>query len=395
MLKREIYLSKIRGFYNSDLIKILVGIRRSGKSVILKQIIEELKCDNVDNEHIIYINFEYIENEYLCDYIKLNDYIKNNVKDNKMYYIFMDEVQNVHEFERVVNSLRASLNNVSIFLTGSNSSMLSNELSTVLSGRYVSFTIYPLSYSEYIDLTKKEVGNPSFDNYLKWGGLPNVTEFNNNDNIRNYLQSVFDSIILRDVVERLKLTDTILFNQILEYLIDTTGREFSATNIINYLKSEGRVVSPKTLYAYIEALCNALIISKVYRYDIHGKAILKTLNKYFMTDFGIAQIRNSNFEINKTMLLENVVYNELLVRGYNVHIGKTKKGEVDFIAIKNNKVSYFQVSYLLNNEETLKREFNAFECIKDNYPKYVLSLDELDFSKDGIIHFNLINWLTK
>lgn len=395
MLKREIYLSKIRGFYNSDLIKILVGIRRSGKSVILKQIIEELKNDNVDNQHIVYINFEYIENEYLCDYIKLNDYIKNMVCDNKMYYIFMDEVQNVNKFERVVNSLRASLNNVSIFLTGSNSSMLSNELSTVLSGRYVSFTIYPLSYKEYIELTNKKIEKNSFDDYLKWGGLPNVTEFNNNDNKRNYLQSVFDSIILRDVVERLKLTDTILFNQILEYLIDTTGREFSATNIINYLKSEGRVVSPKTLYSYIEALCNALIISKVYRYDIHGKAILKTLNKYFMTDFGIAQIRNSNFEINKTMLLENVVYNELLVRGYNVHIGKTKKGEIDFIAIKNNKVSYFQVAYLLNNEDTLEREFNAFNCIKDNFPKYVLSLDELDFSKNGIIHFNLIKWLIK
>lgn len=395
MLKREIYLSKIRGFYNSDLIKILVGIRRSGKSVILKQIIEELKNDNVDNEHIIYINFEYIENEYLCDYIKLNDYIKNKICDNKMYYIFMDEVQNVKKFERVVNSLRASLNNVSIFLTGSNSSMLSNELSTVLSGRYVSFTIYPLSYKEYIELTNKKIDLNSFDDYLKWGGLPNVTEFKDNDNIRNYLQSVFDSIILRDVVERLKLTDTILFNQILEYLIDTTGREFSATNIINYLKSEGRVVSPKTLYSYIEALCNALIISKVYRYDIHGKAILKTLNKYFMIDFGIAQIRNSNFEINKTMLLENVVYNELLVRGYNVHIGKTKKGEVDFIAIKDNKVSYFQVAYLLNNEETLEREFSAFNCIKDNYPKYVLSLDNLDFSRNGIIHFYLIKWLIK
>ena len=394
MLKREIYLSQIRGFYDSNLIKILVGIRRCGKSVILNQIIDELKDKGIQDSHIIYVNFEFIEFEDLQDYKKLNTYIKDRIEDEKIYYIFLDEIQNVNNFEKVVNSLRASLNNVSIFITGSNSKLLSDEISTVLSGRYVSFNINPLSYKEYTELTGR---NPkeeeTFWDFVKWGGLPNRTEFKDENNIKAYLHSVFDSIILRDVIDRLGLKDTSLFNLLLQYIVDTTGREFSANNVINYLKSEGRDVSTVTLYSYLDALCKALIVRKVYRYDIHGKAALKTLNKYYMTDLGIAQIKTNNFEINKPFALENVVYNELITKGYDVYIGKTKKGEVDFIANKDNQIKYIQVAYLLADEKVIEREFGAFDAIDDNYPKYVITLDKMDFSRNGIIHKNIMDFL--
>ena len=394
MLKREMYLSRIRGFYDSDLIKILVGIRRCGKSVILNQIIDEIKEKGTDDEHIIYVNFEFIEYEELQDYKKLNKYIKEKIIDEKKYYVFLDEIQKVNRFEDVVNSLRASINNISIFITGSNSKLLSNELSTVLSGRYVLFNIYPLSYREFIALTNKNgKSEETFWDFVKWGGLPNRTEFTDEVNIKDYLHSVFDSIILRDVVERLGLKDTILFDLLLQYIVDTTGRQFSAENVMKFLRSEGKSVSTETIYIYLDALCKALMIRKIYRYDIHGKAILKTLNKYYMTDLGIAQIKNNNFEINKSFAIENVVYNELLERGYDVYIGKTKDGEIDFIATKTNEKIYFQVAYLLADDKVIQREFGAFKDVNDNYPKYVLSLDKVDFSKNGIIHKNIIDWL--
>ena len=289
MLKREIYLKRIRDFYDSDLIKILVGIRRSGKSVILNQIIEELKNRGINENHIIYINFEFIEFEELTDYKKLNKYVKDKITDNSLYYLFFDEIQNVEKFEKVINSLRAS-QKVSIFITGSNSRLLSEELSTVLSGRYVTFKINPLSYKEVLELQGMEKStDDAFEDYMKWGGLPNRFEFKNEESIKNYLYGVFDSIILRDVVERLKIRDIPLFNLILQYIIDTIGREFSAENIMNFLRNEGRDVSTLTIYSYIEALCKALLIRKVYRYDVHGRAVLKTLNKYYVTDLGIAQ----------------------------------------------------------------------------------------------------------
>lgn len=392
MLKRELYLKRIRDFYDSDLVKILVGIRRSGKSVILEQIIEELRNKGIDIEHIIYINFEFIEFEELTDYKKLNKYIKDRIKDNSMYYLFFDEIQNVDNFEKVVNSLRAS-EKVSIFITGSNSRLLSEELSTVLSGRYVSFRINPLSYKEVLQLQGKESNDEIFNDYMKWGSLPNRFEFKNEESIKNYLYGVFDSIILRDVVERLKIRDTALFNLILQYIIDTIGREFSAENIINFLKNEGREVSTLTIYSYLDALCKALLIRKVYRYDIHGKAVLKTLNKYYVTDLGIAQIKNNKTEIDKCYAIENIVYNELIIKGYDVYTGKTKKGEIDFVATKPNKKIYIQVAFSIPNEDTKIREFGAYNVINDNYPKYVISLDKFTYEYNGIKHVNLIDFL--
>ena len=393
MLKRELYLKRIRDFYDSDLIKILVGIRRCGKSVILEQIIEELKNKGINEDHIIYVNFEFIEFEELTDYKKLNNYIKEKIKDSSMYYLFFDEIQNVENFEKVVNSLRAS-QKVSIFITGSNSRLLSEELSTILSGRYVSFRINPLSYKEVLQLKCLEKStDEAFQDFMKWGSLPNRFQFQNEEAIKNYLYGVFDSIILRDVVERLKIRDTSLFNLILQYIIDTIGREFSAENIINFLKNEGREVSTLTIYSYIEALCKALLIRKVYRYDVHGKAVLKTLNKYYVTDLGIAQIKNNKTEIDKSYAIENIVYNELIIKGYEVFTGKTKKGEIDFVATKPNKKIYIQVAFSIPNEETKKREFGAYDNINDNYTKYVISLDKITYEYNGIKHVNLIEFL--
>ena len=393
MLKRELYLKRIREFYDSDLIKILVGIRRCGKSVILEQIIEELKNKGIDENHIIYVNFEFIEFEELTDYKKLNTYVKERIQDDEMYYLFFDEIQNVDNFEKVVNSLRAS-QKVSIFITGSNSRLLSEELSTVLSGRYVSFRINPLSYKEVLELKGIEKSTDEvFEDYMKWGSLPNRFEFESEEAIKNYLYGVFDSIILRDVVERLRIRDTALFNLILQYIVDTIGREFSAENIMNFLRNEGREVSTLTIYSYLDALCKALLIRKVYRYDVHGKAVLKTLNKYYVTDLGIAQIKNNKTEIDRCYAIENIVYNELIIKGYDVFTGKTKKGEIDFVATKPNKKIYIQVAFSIPNEDTKNREFGAYSVITDNYPKYVISLDKLNYEYNGIKHLNLIDFL--
>lgn len=396
MLIRENYLSKIRGFYDSDLIKILVGIRRCGKSVILTQIIDELKKQKkVKDNHLIFINFEYIEFEELTDYKNLNKYVKEQVKDSNMYYLFLDEVQNVDNFEKVVNSLRASIKNLSIFLTGSNSKLLSEELSSDLSGRYVLFNINPLSYKEYITLTNQDgYSMNAFWDYAKWGGLPNRCEFTNENDIKNYLHSVYDSIILRDVVKRLNIKDTTLFDIILQYIIETMGREFSADNIIKYLEKEHRNISTETLYNYLNALCKALIIKKVYRYDIAGKSVLKTLNKYYATDLGIAQIKNNNPEFNNYIVLENIVYNELINRDYDVYIGKNKTSEIDFIVKKDGTTKYIQVTYELEGHpETIEREFGAFNSIMDNYTKYIISLDKVDLSSYGIKHLNILDFL--
>ena len=273
--------------------------------------------------------------------------------------------------------------------------MLSDELSSVLSDRYVLFNINPLSYKEYLTLTNKDGKDlDTFWDYAKWGGLPNRCEFTNEIDIKNYLHSVYDSIILRDVVKRLNLKDTILFDMILQYLIETAGREFSADNIIKYLDKENKKISNETLYNYIDALCKALILKKVYRYDIAGKGVLKTLNKYYATDLGIAQIKNNNPEFKSYVVLENIVYNELINRNYEVYIGKTKNGEVDFLIKKDGNIKYVQVTYeMKGNDDTIEREFGAYKSIEDNYPKYVISLDKVDLSREGIIHLNLIDFL--
>ncbi|MCI8272853.1 MAG: ATP-binding protein, partial [Clostridia bacterium] len=310
------------------------------------------------------------------------------------YYVFLDEIQKVDEFEKGINSLRIT-NQFSIFITGSNSKMTFLELSTDLSGRYVSFRVLPLSFKEIVQITnaKEEDYKKLLFDIFEWGSLPQRFSFNNDRAKLNYISDVYDSILLKDVVERLNVKDITSFNKILQYVLETEGKEFSANNVLSYLRKEHHEIATDTLYNYLEALCSTFIMNKVYRYDIQGKSILKTLNKYYASDLGVKKIKTNSKEINYSMALENVVFNDLMVKGYEVYIGKTKKGEVDFVATKDKEFKYIQVCYELSSKETIEREFRAYSVIEDNYSKYVISLDKEDYSRDGIKHINIFDFL--
>ena len=394
MFIREKYLSKMRGFYHTEsLIKIIYGMRRSGKSVILTQIIDELKKSGIDSENIIYINFESLKYDFIKNAKDLFNYIESLKTNDKKYYVFFDEIQKVDDFEKGINSLRIT-NDYSLFITGSNSRMTLHELSTDLSGRYVSFRVNPLSFEEIVKMNKtsKKDYEKTLLDYFKWGGLPQRFSFNENIDKENYLSSVYDSIILKDIVERLGIKDIASFNKVLQYILDTESREFSRDNVIEFLKKEYHVVANDTLYNYLEAFTSTFIMNKVYRYDIHGKNILKTLNKYYCNDLGIKQIKTNSEELNLSVALENVVYNDLIGKNYKVYIGKTKKGEIDFVAIKNNVTKYIQVSYDLSNEETRAREVNAFNEFESD-EKYIITMDKNDYDIKDVHILNVIEFL--
>ena len=394
MLIREKYLSKIRGFYNTEsLIKIIYGMRRSGKSVILNQIMDEILSSGVNKDNIIYINFESLKYDFIKNAKDLYEYIESLKTNKNKYYVFLDEVQKVVDFEKGINSLRIT-NDYSIFIAGSNSRMTLLELSTDLSGRYVSFRINPLTFKEIVELTntkKKDYEKLLYD-IFKWGGLPQRFSFTSDEDKTSYLSSVYDSIILKDIVERLGIKDITSFNKVLQYILDTETREFSRDNVIEYLKKEYHEIANDTLYSYLEAFSSTFIMNKVYRYDIHGKNVLKTLNKYYATDLGIKQIKTNNEHINYSVSLENIVYNDLIGKDYKVFIGKTKKGEIDFIASKNNKFKYIQVCYDLTDESTRIREFSAFDDIKDS-EKYIITLSKKDYSNDEVKQINIFDFL--
>lgn len=394
MLIREKYLSKIRSFYHTEsLIKIIYGMRRCGKSVILTQIMDEIIKYGVNKENIIYINFESLKYDFIKNAKDLYNYIESLKINKNKYYVFLDEIQKVEEFEKGINSLRIT-NDYSIFITGSNSRMTLLELSTDLSGRYVSFRINPLSFKEIVELTntkEKDYEKLLFD-IFKWGGLPQRFLFNSDDDKISYLSSVYDSIILKDIVERLGIKDVASFNKVFQYMMDTESKEFSRDNVIQYLKKEHHEIANDTLYNYLEAFSTTFIMNKVYRYDIHGKNVLKTLNKYYANDLGIKQIKINSEEINYSVALENIVYNDLIGKDYKVFIGKTKKGEIDFIASKANTFKYIQVCYDLSDENTRLREFSAFDDIEDS-EKYIITLTKKDYSSNGVKQINIFDFL--
>jgi len=394
VLKREKYLSKIRGFYHTEsLIKIIYGMRRSGKSVILTQIADELKESGIDEQNIIYINFESLKYDFIKDAKDLFNYIESLKTNNKKYYVFLDEIQKVEEFEKGINSLRIT-NDYSIFITGSNSRMTLLELSTDLSGRYVSFRVNPLSFKEIVEMNRINSNNyeKALLDYFKWGGLPQRFTFKEDIDKVNYLSSVYDSIILKDIVERLGIKDIASFNKVLQYILDTESREFSRDNVIEFLKKEYHEISNDTLYNYLEAFTSTFIMNKVYRYDIHGKNTLKTLNKYYANDLGIKQIKTNSEDLNLSVALENIVYNDLLGKNYKVYVGKTKKGEIDFVAIKNNITKYIQVCYDLSDEKTREREINAFNEFESS-EKYIITMDKNNYSVADIKILNIFDFL--
>ena len=395
MVIRERYLKIIRPFYDQDLIKVLIGIRRSGKSVILTQIMDELRKDKIDENHIIYINFEDFDYNEYTDSKKLNNYIKEKIVDNKKYYIFFDEIQNVDSWEKVVNSLRAT-KNTSIFITGSNSDLLSSDLATHIAGRYVSFKITPFKFSEVCELlnvTEKSDIEKTFDDYIKWGGMPQ--RFMQKDDLskKTYLKDIYDSIIIKDIVKRFSIKDIDLLNRIVTYVLTTPSQTFSPESLKKYFESESRGVSLETLYNYLDYITKANLINKVERYDVRGKRILTGKYKYYLTDLGFTNILSEGKKEQIGAYLENIVYNELIARGYNVNIGTLENGEVDFIATRFEEKIYVQVAYILADESVVQREFGVYEKINDNYPKYVITMDKYNFSQNGIIHKNIIDWL--
>ncbi len=396
MIIREKYLSKIRPFYDQDLIKVIMGIRRCGKSVTLMQIIDELKEKGIQESQIIYINFEYEDYAFIKTDIDLHEFITEKMVNKEKYYLFFDEIQNVKGWEKAINSFKAS-KNVSIFITGSNSDLLSGELATYLAGRYVSFKIYPFTFKEVCQLkniTDKNDLEEAFNDYITWGGLPQRFMLTDEMQIKTYLSDIYNSIIVKDIIERFNIKDLDLFNRIVEYIVTTPSQNFSAESLSNYfVNNDNREVSKATLYNYLEYMTKAMMINKADRYDVRGKRILTGKYKYYLTDLGIGQVMNVGKRPQLGAYLENIVYNELVSRGYDVKVGNLEKAEIDFIATRFKEKIYVQVAYILADDKVIDREFGAYKGIEDNYPKYVLTMDKFDFSQDGIIHKNVIDWL--
>ena len=402
MLKRDGYIKQIVPFIDKDVIKVLTGIRRSGKSVMLKLLMEELKNRGINENQFIYINFENLKYRNLKNYERLYDFILNKVDDKyKSYYIFLDEIQEVEEWERCVNSLRVDEElRFDIYITGSNAKLLSGELSTYLAGRYIEFIVYPFSFKEFFEIIQEKNQEikvkEAFQKYVKFGGMPFLHNLDYNfEASMQYLQDLYASIILKDITQRNNIRDTDLLERIINYVIMNIGNTFSATSISKFFKNENRKVAIETILNYIKACEEAFLIYRVARNDLLGKKILNVNEKYYIADHGIREAIMENNQKNINQVLENIVYFEMLRRGYNVKIGKVDNLEINFVCKKNDETMYIQVSYLLASEDTKEREFSVLENIKDNYPKYVLSMDEFDMSRNGIKHVNLIEFLAK
>lgn len=396
MIKREMYLKKLRDSYDSELIKIIVGVRRSGKSVLLTQIMDELIERGIKEDHIIYINFEDYDYTDYTEPKKFNEYVKSKIQDKEKYYLFFDEIQNVKDFEKVINSFRATMN-VSIFITGSNSKVLSGDLSTYLVGRYISIKIMPFTFAEYLEL-QKEKGiikdkEELFLEYMEWGGMPQIYNTTSIQERKMYLRDLYNTAILKDIVERNSIKDVNLLNRVIQFIMENIGGVISANSITKFLKGDNITTSVDTVLNYIEYINNSMIASKASRYNIRGKEVMTLLEKYYLVDLGLLQLKSTPIEKKVGGRLENIVYNELLARGYDVYIGKTDNGEIDFVVDNFGDRFYIQVADYLSSDDVIKREFGAYKSVEDNFPKYVITMDKINYSQNGIIHKNIIDWL--
>ncbi|MBM6731288.1 ATP-binding protein [Megasphaera stantonii] len=398
MIKREMYMSRIRPFIGSDLVKVLTGIRRCGKSVMLALIQEEITSSGVDPSQFISINFENMSNAGLCTAQALHDeIICRAAKILGKVYLFFDEIQEVQNWETCINSFRVELD-CDIYITGSNAKLLSGELATYLAGRYVEFVIYPFSFDEFIQLYRTIFPEADvrtcFNRYLTAGGMPYLANLRYEETAcHQYLQDLFNSVELKDIVQRNKVRDVDMLERIIAYVTANIGTTFSSTAISKYLKSEGRSVSPETVLGYLKACTDAFLFYQVKRQDLRGKKILTVNEKYYVADHGVREAVFGGNQRDINLVLENIVYLELLRRGYVVTVGKVGDKEVDFICESQGNRLYIQVAYLLASEETIQREFGVYERVRDNYPKYVLTLDEFDMSRDGIKHQNIRDFL--
>lgn len=403
MVERKEYLNQLLAWKNEQVIKVVTGIRRCGKSTLLKQYQDKLKSEGVSPDQIISINFEELENEPLLEYKALYQYIKGHLCTGKMNYIFLDEIQKVASFEKVIDSLYVK-DNIDIYITGSNAYMLSGNLATLLTGRYVEISMLPLSFKEYVELTDT-TKEQAFTEYMKNGGFPYIAVMDKTDEkVDIYLEGIYNTVIVKDIEDRQmrkerttgkkKITDIVLLKTIARYLASVIGSPVSVRSVSNYLISSGRKISPNTVNDYMQTLTEAFVFYSANRFDIVGKQLLKTNKKMYMVDLGLRNHLLPRKRYDLGFSIENIVYFELLRRGNKVFIGKYGKTEVDFVAQKQGIITYYQVTADMTAEETFEREMRPLRNIHDNYEKIVLTLDNFSIGNyDGIKVINVIEWL--
>lgn len=400
LIIREQYLSRIRPFYDSEYIKVITGIRRCGKSKLLQSIIKEIQKTKTDKKHIVYIDLENKKDEDIKTRKDIENKIDSYIKDKKKYYIFIDEIQHIKHFEEAIASIRVSYK-CSLFVTGSNSRLLKGKLQDRLTGRAKEFNIYPFTYKEtleYKKVNKIKIEENDFLDYLRYGGMPQRYEEEDEDGIRNYLSGLYYSIIQKDVYGQHKRINKTDFEKISKYIISSTGKLFSALSISKYVKSnltkDQQKKYSETVNNYCKYLEECYFISECLPHHLSGKEALVGTKKYYAIDLGMRETLGNILEFDDTFALENLVYNELITRGYIVKYGKFRNGEIDFVVIKNNKKCLIQVAYYIEDEKTFNREYGAFSKIKDGSPRYVFSLDKKDTSNNGITHINIVDFIT-
>ena len=398
MITRETYLQKLRQLKDQNIIKVVTGIRRSGKSTLLEAFKNELTANGISPRSIIFLNFEERENLHLTDWTVLYDEIIKKIKTDKKYYVFLDEVQLVNDFEKLINSLFTK-KNIDLYVTGPNAYLLSSELATLLTGRYIAINVQPYSFKEYA-LAHKEEKNIDrlFRKYMNSSSFPEaVTLSQSNESLANdYLQSIYDTVVIKDIAQRYKLRNIHNLHRVISFVFDSIGSFISPTNIAAELnKNSQKKISHNTIIKYLDFLTNSYILYPASRFDIKGKELLTTNEKYYFVDLGLRNLTATNkYDTDLGHKLENVVYFELLRRGGKVYAGKNNDKEIDFVVQKpNNEREYYQVAFTINDEKTYKREVSAFRNIKDNYPKYILTLDFDNTNLDGIRKLNVIDWL--
>ena len=406
-IDRKEYLDFLVKSKDRQIIKVVSGVRRCGKSTLFEIYKDFLLENGVAKNQIISINFEDIDYEELTDYKKLYEYIKSKMIGDKKNYIFLDEIQHVDKFEKVVDSLFIK-ENTDLYITGSNAYFMSSELATLLSGRYIKLKMLPLSFKEYyqakLEYEKMEQKENRisktliqyYNEYIVNSSFPYTLQLDSNlKNIHEYLSGIYNSVLLKDIVARLKISDVMRLESVVKYIFDNIGNVTSLSKIANTLTSMGRKTDAKTIEKYIRGLTDSLLVHEVSRYNIKGREFLSTLSKYYVADLGLRQMILGNRNIDMGHILENVIYLELLRRKGNIYVGQFDKNEIDFVIVNSNEIEYYQVALTVLDENTLKRELDAFKNIKDNYPKYLITLDDVmvNTDYDGIKVVNALEWL--
>jgi len=392
MIERKEYLEKLKKWKDKDLIKVITGIRRCGKSTLFDIYIDYLKSIGIEDNHIISVNLENPDNEF-DTYKELYKYVKEQIKDKKQYYVFLDEVQKVSDFQKAVDGLYI-MKNVDVYITGSNAYLLSGELATLLTGRYIEIKMYPLSFKEYLNYYKKDADEKMYLNYINRSSFPYALKLEEESEIDDYLDALYNTIIVKDIGLRKKMADTTMLRTVARFMFNNIGNCLSIKKIADTLTSDGRSISVHTVESYLESLVQSYVFNKVSRFDIKGKQYLQSGEKYYATDVTMRYALLGRRNIDVGHILENIVYLELIRRGYKVYIGKAGEKEIDFVAENKEGFTYFQVAYTTREKATLERELTPLQDINDHYPKYILTMDIDPIADyDGIKKVNVLDWL--